>query len=87
MIPRIKQLETLPNLMLRVRFDDDRVVLYDVGEDADAIPSYRPLATLTGLFARAQLDQSRTCVFWSDEIDLPSDAIYEYGRELTPADR
>lgn len=24
-----------------------------------------------------QLDESRTCVFWSDEIDLPSDAIYE----------
>lgn len=86
-IPRIKQLETLPSLMLRVRFDDGRVVLYDVGEDVNTIPSYAPLATLTGLFAQAQLDQSRTCVYWNDAIDLPSDAIYEYGRELTPAIR
>lgn len=26
-----------------------------------------------------QLDTSRTCVYWYDEIDLPSDSIYEYG--------
>lgn len=87
MIPRINQLETLPNLQLRVRFDDGRVVLYDVGEDVRDIPSYTPLETVTGLFAQAQLDQSRTCVYWNDEIDLPSDAIYEFGRELAPATR
>ena len=27
----------------------------------------------------AQLDTSRTCIYWNDRIDLPSDAIYEYG--------
>lgn len=85
MIPRISQLETLPNLQMRVRFDDGRVVLYDVGEDVRDIPSYFPLETLTGLFAQAKLDRSRTCVYWNDEIDLPSDTIYEYGRELAPA--
>lgn len=85
MIRRISQLETLSNLRLRVLFDDGRVVLYDVGEDVRDIPSYAPLATLAGLFAQAKLDQSRTCVYWNDEIDLPSDAIYEFGRELVPA--
>ena len=85
MIIRIKKLDVLPNLRLRVEFDDGRVVLYDVGEDVAAIPSYAPLKTTHGLFAQAQLDQSRTCVFWNDEIDLPSDSIYEYGRELAPA--
>ncbi len=84
MIRRISQLETLPDLRLRVRFDDGRVVLYDMGEDVRDIPSYAPLATLAGLFAQAKLDQSRTCVYWNDEIDLPSDAIYEFGRELAP---
>lgn len=29
------------------------------------------------MFEQVQLDESRTCVFWSNEIDLPSDAIYE----------
>lgn len=85
MIPRISHIETLPDLLMRVRFDDGRVVLYDVGEDVKDIPSYAPLATLTGLFSQAKLDQSRTCVYWNDEIDLPSDAIYEYGKELAPA--
>lgn len=87
MIPRIKHLETLPNLLMRAEFDDGRVVVYDVGEDARTIPSYAPLETLLGLFEQVQLDRSRTCVFWNDEIDLPSDTIYEYGRELTPASR
>ncbi|MEC4273763.1 DUF2442 domain-containing protein [Adlercreutzia sp. R25] len=85
MIPRIKRLETLPNLRLKVEFDDGRIVLYDVEEDVREIPSYAPLANLRGLFSSVQLDQSRTCVFWNDEIDLPSDTIYEYGRELVPA--
>lgn len=87
MIPRIEHFETLPNLLLRVEFSDGRVVIYDVGEDVRDIPSYAPLSALPGLFARARLDQSRTCVFWNDEIDLPSDVIYEYDRELVPASR
>ena len=36
----------------------------------------------TGLFNNFQLDPSRTCVYWSDRIDLPSDSILEYGKKL-----
>lgn len=85
MIPRISYLEILPNLRIKVRFDDNRTVIYDVSEDVHDIPSYAPLETLTGLFPQAKLDQSRTVVYWNDEIDLPSDIIYEFGQELTPA--
>ncbi len=81
MIPRIKHIETLPNLMLRVEFDDGRIVLYDVSEDVRDIPAFAPLVHITGLFPQVQLDQSRTCVFWNSEIDLPSDAIYEHGKQ------
>lgn len=80
MIPRIKSLEPLDNYCLRVLFDDGKTVLYDVKEDIREIPSYGALMTICGLFQHVQLDSSRTCVFWTDEIDLPSDAIYEYGR-------
>ena len=38
--------------------------------------------TETGLFNNFQLDPSRTCVYWSDRIDLPSDSILEYGKKL-----
>lgn len=82
MIPRIMRLEPLENLILKVTFDDGRAVLYDVKEDIKDIPSYQILETETGLFKNVQLDESRTCVYWSDEVDLPSDTIYEYGKQI-----
>lgn len=79
-MPRIRNVTPMPDFCLRVVFDDDRVVLYDVKEDMEQIESYRDLCSICGLFNQVQLDQSRTCVFWNDTIDLPSDTIYEYGR-------
>lgn len=79
MIPRIKDITPLPDFFLRVVFDDGRTVLYDVKEDMEQIKSYRDLRSITGLFNQVQIDRSRTCVFWNDQIDWPSDAIYEYG--------
>ena len=81
MIPRIKSIKPMEGFRLHVVFDDDRDVLYDVEEDIKNIPSYKDLKTIHGLFNQVQLDQSRTCVFWNDYIDLPSDTIYEYGVE------
>lgn len=80
MIQRIRSVEPLPDYLLRVEFDDRKRVLYDVKEDMQ-LPGYELLQEVTGLFAQVQLDKSRTCVFWNDEIDLPSDIIYEYGHE------
>lgn len=79
MIPRIKHIESQDNFVLRVEFDDGKTVLYDVKDDMNDLPVYRPLMTEYGLFQNFQLDASRTCIFWNDEIDLPSDTIYEYG--------
>ena len=81
MIPRIKSIKPMEGFRLHVDFDDGRDVLYDVEEDIKNIPSYKDLKTIHGLFNQVQLDQSRTCVFWNDYIDLPSDTIYEYGVE------
>lgn len=81
MIPRIKSIEPLENYVLHVVFDDGKDVLYDVKDDMQTIESYKDLETIRGLFQQVQLDQSRTCIFWNDYIDLPSDAIYEYGIE------
>lgn len=79
MIPRIRSVTPLENYMLHVIFDDGKAVLYDVKDDIQTIPKYEDLRTIPGLFQQVQLDESRTCVFWNDFIDLPSDAIYEYG--------
>ena len=80
MIPRIRDVTPMPDFCLRVVFDDGKAVLYDVKEDMEQIESYRNLRSICGLFNQVQLDESRTCVFWNDRIDLPSDTIYKYGR-------
>ena len=82
MIPRIKKLEPIENYCLRVTFDDGKTVIYDVKDDIKNIPDYSVLMTTYGLFKQVQLDQSRSCVFWNEYIDLPSDAIYEYGKPI-----
>lgn len=80
MIPRIKTLSALDNYLLSVEFDDGKKVIYDVKDDIATLPSFRALIEVYGLFKQVQLDSSRTCVFWNDEIDLASDSIYEYGK-------
>ena len=82
MIQRIASIKTLPDYMLSVSFDDGKRVIYDVKEDIRELPGYHLLEEVAGLFQQVQLDESRTCVFWNDEIDLPSHAIYEYGRAV-----
>lgn len=82
MMPRIKAVEPRPNFRLYVVFDDGRTVLYNVLEDIEQIDSNRDQLAIAGLFDQVQLDQSRTCVFWNDRIDLPSDTIYEYGEKV-----
>lgn len=81
MIQRIKKITPLPDYFLDVIFDDGKHVLYDVKEDM-SLPGYSALRDVYGLFPQVQLDRSRTCVFWNEDIDLPSHAIYEYGKTV-----
>lgn len=79
MIPKIRHIDALDSFILRVCFDDGKVVLYDVKSDIDRLPAFKPLLNEIGLFKSFQIDESRTCVFWSDQMDLASDTIYEFG--------
>lgn len=79
MIPRIKSVLPLPGYVLQVCFDDGIKVLYDVKDDIRTLNEFRVLETEYGLFQNAQLDSSRTCVFWNDRVDLASDTILEFG--------
>lgn len=80
MIPRIKAIKTLNNYRLLVEFDDGKRVVYDVKEDIDSLSDFRVLKTEHGLFHNVQLDTSRTCIYWTDRVDLASDTILEYGQ-------
>ncbi|MCC8118445.1 MAG: hypothetical protein LIP09_06825 [Bacteroidales bacterium] len=49
-------------------------------EDIATLPEYNLLKDEYALFYQVQLDTSRTCVYWNEDIDLPSDSIYEYSK-------
>lgn len=80
MIPRIKTVTPLEDFVLRIVFDDGEIVLYDVKDDIANIKVFNELKTEEGLWENVRLDTSRTCVYWNDCIDLPSDTLYEYGQ-------
>ena len=80
MIPKIKSVKDKNNYTLEVLFDDGKKVLYDVSEDINEIDSFKDLVNIKGLWNQFSLDESRTCLYWNDYIDLPSDAIYEFGK-------
>lgn len=79
---KIKSIKPLDDFLLQVVFDDGKVVDYDVKEDIRELPGDCDLESIRGLFSQVELDDSRTCVFWNDYIDLPSDTLYEYGKEI-----
>ena len=81
MIQRISSITPLADYLLSVTFDDGKRVIYDVKDDF-SLPGYNALRDVFGLFRQVQLDKSRTVVYWNEDIDLPSDAIYQYGREI-----
>ncbi len=83
MIPRIKEIKALADFKLYIRFDGGEEVIYDLNEDILQIPDFSVLKTEYGLFENVQLDQSRTCIFWNDQIDLPSDTLLESGKRIS----
>ena len=80
MIPRIKSVTTRKDYQLHVIFEDGKDCIYDMSEDIHALEGYSDLQDIPGLFDMVRLDESRTCIFWNDYIDLPSDVIYEYAK-------
>lgn len=82
MIPRIKSVIPMENYILDVVFDDNVRVHYDMKEDISSLPGYDDLRNIQGLYQNVQLDLSRTCIYWNEYIDLPSDTIYEYGNKI-----
>ncbi len=80
MLPRIKAVVPKDNYLLLVEFEDGRKVIYDVKDDIESLADFRFLQSEKGLFPQVRVDSSRTCVFWTDRIDLPSDIILKYGK-------
>ena len=82
MIPRIETVEVKNNYNLLIHFKSGETVIYDVEDDINTIEEFSVLKTEPRLFDHVQVDESRTCVYWNDRIDLPSDTLLEYGQRV-----
>ena len=82
MIPRIRSIQPLEDFILLVEFDDGKKVAYDVKDDIKTLTDFRVLKSECGLFKNTRLDSSRTCVYWTERVDLASDTILEYGQPV-----
>lgn len=82
MIQRIAAVTPLSDYRLSVDFYDGKRVICDVKEDMH-LPGYEALRNVCDLFRQVRLHESRTCVFWNENIDLPSDILYAYGQAIS----
>ena len=79
-LSNIHIIRSIPVFTPTLIWDDGKDCMYDMNEDICTLEGYSALKEIPGLFDLVQLDESRTCVFWNDYIDLPSDIIYEYAK-------
>ncbi len=83
-MPRIERIETKEDFQLIIWFNNGECVIYDVKDDIDSIDEFGVLKTEPHLFENVRVDESRTCIYWNDRVDLPSDTLLEYGKRITP---
>lgn len=81
MMHKIISVETKPNLIISATFLDGTIKEYDVKQMFCVYPPMKALEDDT-LFHTVQLDTGGFGVSWNDDLDLESETIWEYGREI-----
>lgn len=78
MFHKIISLETLPNYVLLVGFDDETYKRFDLKPYFENYPQFKSL-TDDGLYEQAQIDVGGYGVIWNDYLDVSAESIYEHG--------
>ena len=69
--------EIKENYIVRIYLDDDSIVEFDVKEELERIPCYKPLYDKV-LFKSIKFKNKR--IYWNDNFDFHLDQILERGR-------
>jgi len=78
MFHKIKNIQPLPDMVLRVEFIDGIVKNYDVKPLMDKWEVFKDLAQ-GGLFGLVRVDSGGYGVVWNDYIDLSCNELWENG--------
>ncbi len=76
---KIQNVEALPNLCLKVFFENGGVRIYDVKPLKSLIPEFESFSNVPGLFERVWVDETKYAVVWNDELDLAAETIWHDG--------
>lgn len=79
MFHRVKAVEPLPDMQLRVSFVDGSIKRYDVKPLLELWEPFKDLASVVGLFNQVQVDMGGYGISWNADIDLACDELWENG--------
>jgi hypothetical protein len=74
---KLINVEIKENYIVRIYLDDDSIVEFDVKEELERIPCYKPLYDKV-LFKSIKFKNKR--IYWNDQFDFHLDQILERGR-------
>lgn len=84
MFYKVKKVAPLPNLRLRIQFENDTIQEYDVNPLLSKWPVFRSLELIPGLFDCVRVDASGYGIVWNDDIDLSCNELWGHGTEASP---
>ncbi len=76
---KLINVEAKENYIVRIYLDDNSIVEFDVKEELERIPCYKPLYDKV-LFKSVKFKNKR--IYWNDQFDFHLDQILERGHFL-----
>ena len=78
MFHKIKNVEALPNLILKIKFENDEIKYYDV---KNVIEKFKEFYILKNeyIFKNVQVDVGGYAVIWDNELDISCEELYKNG--------
>lgn len=78
MFHKIKNIETLPNLILKIKFESNEIKYYDMKNVIKKIKEFDILNN-ENIFKNAQIDVGGYAVMWNENLDIDCEELYVNG--------
>ena len=79
MFQRVKAVEPLPGLTLKITFLNGDIKQYDVKPLLSLWEPFQALTQVHGLFDQVKVDMGGYGISWNEDIDLSCNELWEHG--------
>lgn len=84
---KVKSIQTMDNLVLRVEFKNGIIKDYDFKEKLDDYPPFKEFVKNPMLFKEAKIDGNGVAVSWNENIDIPENELWLNGKLVKAANK